>query len=386
MTLPRFSQDPTEPAFVQDPYPTYDRMRTLGPFFLWEEYGFPMAAGFEAASAILKDRRFGREQATPDHPPYLAPFYHIEAHSMLEADPPRHTRLRGAVLREFTGGRIAKLEPEIASLCHRLIDQFPDTPFDLLRAYATHVPVITIARLIGVPETMADQLLAWSNAIVAMYQARRDEALERSAAAASKEFTAYIQDLIADRKHHPTDDLLGDLVGSDLSDDEVTSTGILLLNAGHEATVHTIGNGVKLLLERGLPVAGTETIVEEILRLDPPLHMFSRIAREDVDILGHTFPAGQQVGCLLAAANRDAGKWSAPNQFDPTRKPDTNLAFGAGIHFCVGAPLARLELRIALNLLGARCPHLTLAEPPKYSNLYHFHGLERLMVTCTPAT
>ncbi len=385
--LPRITQSPTEAAFVQDPYPFYHRARALGPLVHWEDYALPVATTHTAVTALLKDRRFGREPlAPPEIPPHLEPFYAVEAHSMLELEPPRHTRLRGLVLRAFTSRRIAAMAPEIETLCHALIDRFPEPPFDLLPAYASQVPVIVIARLLGVPEAMSGQLLAWSNAMVAMYQARRDRAMEDRAATAAAEFAAFLGDHIARRRATPADDLITHLIqaeeaGEKLSTDELVTTCILLLNAGHEATVHSIGNGVKTLLERGLPLSGDPGIVEEILRFDPPLHLFTRHAYEDVTLFGHRFRPGDQVGLLLAAANRDPAQWPDPDRFEPTRPAATHSAFGAGLHFCVGAPLARLELQIALATLGQRCPRLTLAEPPGYADLYHFHGLGRLAVT-----
>ena len=154
------------------------------------------------------------------------------------------------------------------------------------------------------------------------------------------------------------------------------------MNAGHEATVHTIGNGVKTLLETGAkpPCQTPNPPVEEILRFDPALHMFTRWAYEDVEVMGHTFHRGDQVALLLAAANRDPGVWDDPAEFDPHRTIKPNATFGAGLHFCVGAPLARLELQIALPILFERLPGLHLTEPPTYADVYHFHGLKRLMV------
>jgi unspecific monooxygenase len=386
-------QSPTEDAFVQDPYRFYDRARTLGPLFFWEDYGLVCATSATAAGAILRDRRFGRElpagrrRAIPDH---LAPFYAVEAHSMLELEPPRHTRLRSLVLRAFTSRRIAALAPEIAALSHRLIDAFPDGEFDLLPAFARKLPVIVIARLLGVPEERSDDLLAWSNAMVGMYQARRSRAMEDAAAAAARDFAAFLRAHVEERRSRPADDLITHLIaaeseGDRLSTDELIATCILLLNAGHEATVHTIGNGVKALIDHGFgaEVLGPDRIaatVEEILRFDPPLHLFTRHAYEDVEIAGHAFRRGDELGCLLAAANRDPALWQAPGRFDPARPVTPGLSFGAGLHFCVGAPLARLELQTALPILFARLPRLGLAKPPRYANLYHFHGLDRLVV------
>jgi len=321
-------------------------------------------------------------QPIADH---MKPFYAIEAHSMLELEPPVHTRLRGQVLRAFTSRKIAEFEPQIAALSHQLIDQFPSEPFDLLDAFAKPLPVIIIARLLGVPEADADQLLHWSNAMVAMYQAGRTREIEDQASTAALAFTAYLRDVIAEKRKSPADDLISTLIaatdsGEKLSEDELITTCILILNAGHEATVHTIGNGTKTLLETGHRDI-TDGCVEEILRYDPPLHMFTRHVYEDVELGGHQFKRGDQIACMLAAANRDPAAYPDPDRFDPTRAVKQNTSFGGGIHFCVGAPLARLELKIGLGILFDRCPNLAIAAPPKYGNVYHFHGLEALMVS-----
>ena len=388
------SQSPTDPAFVQNPYAFYDRARAAGPFFHWADYGLTATGNAAAVGAILRDRRFGRE-IPPAHrrpvPPHLEPFYAVEAHSMLELEPPRHTRLRNLVLRAFTSRRIAALEPEIAALSHALIDALDPAGFDLLPAFAQRLPVIVIARLLGVPEGMAPQLLAWSNAMVGMYQAGRTRATEEAAAQAAADFAAFIGDYADERRARPADDLITHLLaaedgGERLSRAELVTTCILLLNAGHEATVHTIGNGVKALLEHATPPealapGAIEGTVEEILRHDPPLHLFTRWAYADTEVMGHTIAQGTEVALLLAAANRDPGQWADPGRFDPFRPARPNLSFGAGLHFCVGAPLARLELRVALPILFARLPGLRLAAPPAYANLYHFHGLQALHLT-----
>ncbi|WP_094020002.1 cytochrome P450 [Maliponia aquimaris] len=386
-----FIQSPTEAGFVQDPYPFYDRLRGAGDLAWWEDYGLPCAVSHRAVSALLRDRRFGREvppeQAT-EIPAHLAPFYAIEAHSMLELEPPRHTRLRGLVLRAFTSRRIKALAPEIEALAHQLIDAFPAGEVDLLPAFCQPLPVIVICRLLGVPESHADQLLAWSNAMVAMYQARRDRGIEDDAARAAQAFADFLRGYIETRRARPADDLITHLIaaeedGARLSTDELITTCILLLNAGHEATVHTLGNGVKALLETGHGITPdtAEATVEEILRYDPPLHMFTRYAYEEVQVFGHSFQRGDRVALLLAAANHDPDVWPDPARFDPARAVIANSSFGAGLHFCVGAPLARLEMQLALPVLFQRLPGLRLAMQPRYANLYHFHGLERLDVT-----
>lgn len=386
-------QSPTDPAFVQDPYPFYADLRQAGHFVLWEEFGIPMATTSAAVNAVLRHPSLGRmvpEEYRQPVPPHLAPFYEIEAHSMLELEPPDHTRLRKLVLGAFTSRSIRALAPTIRGMAESLIAKLPAGDFDLIDAYARPLPVAVIATLLGVPVSKAPELLAWSNAMVAMYQARRDRAVEDAAAQASASFATWVRGLIEERRHRPGPDLLSRLVASDvagtrLSDDEIVSTTILLLNAGHEATVHTIGNAVRHLADfpkrdQALGSENTEGAIEECLRFDPPLHMFRRWVYDEVELLGHHFAPGQEVGCLLASACRDETVWPDAATFDPFRPVRTNAAFGAGIHFCIGAPLARLELQIALPLLFRLCPTLKIVEPPTVADLYHFRGLERLMV------
>lgn len=391
MALPTLNQSPIDPAFVQNPYPFYETARAHGPLFFWADYALPCTTTHKATNAILRDRRLGREpiDALPI-PNHLKPFYDVEAHSMLELEPPRHTRLRSLVLRAFTNRRIKELAPEIAQLTHDLIDAFP-SHHDLLDTFARPLPVTIIARLLGVPEAMAPDLLRWSNAMVMMYQAGRTRSDEDVAVQATEEFTAFMRDYVKRKRSDPKDDLITALIaaeehGEKLSTDELITTCILLLNAGHEATVHSIGNGAKLCLEQGhRPSTDPAPFVEDLLRIDPPLHMFTRTAYEDITIHGHTFQRGDQVGLLLGAANRDPAAFPDPDAFDPTRfgpgrQAPAQLAFGAGLHFCVGAPLARLELQIALPILFTRCPNLRLTEAPRYADIYHFHGLKTLKV------
>ncbi len=390
------SQSPTEPGFVQNPYPFYEKARATGPFFRWSDYDMVCTGNWAATSAIFRDRRFGREappERAPVIPDHLRPFYAVESHSMLELEPPRHTRLRGLVLRAFTSRRIAALGPEIAALSHQLIDAFPPGDFDLLQHFGQKLPVIIIARLLGVPEQMSEDLLRWSNAMVGMYMAGRTRAREDAAIAATTAFVDFMRQYVDQRRAKPADDLITSLIeaeeaGERLTTDELITTCILLLNAGHEATVHTIGNGVKSLLETATPAAAlapgaVEASVEEILRFDPALHMFTRWVYEPAEVMGHTFQRGDQVALLLAAANRDPAQWEDPGRFDPARPIRPHASFGAGQHFCVGAPLARLELQIALPILFQRLPGLALAAPPQYKDVYHFHGLDRLVLRRT---
>ena len=391
--MERVSQSPTDLGFVQDPYPFYAAARHYGDLVYWTDYKMPCAVSHRAVAALLKDRRFGREEPEERRKPipeHLRAFYAVEAHSMLELEPPHHTRLRALVLRAFTSRRIKELAPEISTLCHQLVDQFPDDgPFDLLTHYAQHLPVIIIARLLGVPEDMAPDLLRWSNAMVGMYQAGRSRVDEDSAITATEEFVAFLRRYVQDRRADPRDDLISHLIaaeddGQKLSTDELITTCILLLNAGHEATVHTLGNGVKALLETGhRPGSDPAPMIEEILRYDPPLHMFTRYAYERVEVFGHIFERGDEVGLMLASAGRDHSIYDAPDEFRANRTGPANLAFGGGLHFCVGAPLARLELQIALPILFDRCPTLTLTQTPQYADIFHFHGLSALMVNKT---
>jgi unspecific monooxygenase len=250
--------------------------------------------------------------------------------------------------------------------------------------------VITIARLLGLPDGMSPQLLDWSHRMVAMYQAGRSRETEERANAAAEAFSVCLDSHIAARRLRPGDDLMSALIQAEerdagLSARELTATLILLLNAGHEATVHSLGNGIKCLLQQGwqpdwFADGGIAALVEEVLRFDPPLHMFTRYAYEDMTLFGCDIARGDQVALMLGAANRDPAIWRDPHRFDPARPTRPHLALGGGIHFCVGAPLARLEMQIALQVLFERCPRLRLDAPPAYGDTYHFHGLTRLTV------
>ena len=387
-------QSPTDPEFVQDPYPFYAKARAAGDLVWWDDYAMPAATSHQAVHTILRDKRFGREkpeELRAPMPAHLADFWAVEQHSMLDAEPPRHTRLRGQVLRAFTSRKIAAFAPELTVLCDTLIDAFPDDPFDLLTRYCTRIPVILIARLLGVPEEDADQLLAWSHAMVAIYQANRSVETEIAASRAAAEFSDYLTKHIAQKRQNPADDLLSTLIraasdGASLSQDELVGTSILLLNAGHEATVHALGNSVHCLLRHGVPDAALDApniaaTVEELLRFDPPLHLFTRYAYEKVTLFDHTFERGDEVALLLASANRDPDAWPDADTLQPSRPVKTHHSFGGGLHFCVGAPLARLEMQIALPRLFHRCPELRQERAPRYADTYHFHGLEEMIVT-----
>jgi cytochrome P450 len=394
--------DPRDPAFFNDPYPAYAAIRAEAPVFFWEDYGFWCFASHADVSALLRDRRFGRqilhlmtreELGRPGPKPHLAPFDALERHSILEMEPPEHTRLRNLVNRAFVSRQVEKLAPRVAALAHERINAFEARGcVDLIEDYATPIPVAVIADLIGVPRALGPQMLDWSHKMVAMYQFGATRAVEENAAKASAEFAAFMRSCARARRADLRDDLISRLLeaesdGGRLSEDELVATAILLLNAGHEATVHGIGNGAKAMLERAVdPRAAftsdvtTAATIDELLRLDAPLHLFTRYALEDVEIAGLRLARGEKIGLLLGAANRDPQRFPDPDVFDPARDPNPHVAFGAGVHFCLGAPLARLEMAIALPILFARLPGLRLAEKPRHRDAYHFHGLESLRV------
>jgi cytochrome P450 len=399
---PTASADPRNPAFYDNPYAFYAALQASHPAFFWTDYGHWCFAGFDAVNALLRDRRFGREilhvmtrQELGWPPPkaHTAAFDLTEKHSLLSLEPPAHTRLRTLVNRAFVSRHVEQLRPGIAELANALIDGFAgDGAVELIKAFAAPIPAMVIAELIGLPADMAPQLLDWSNRMVRMYMYGVTHDTELDANQASVDFMDYLRGVIADRRRAPKQDLLTHMLTADpldgqkLSEDEVISTAILLLNAGHEATVHTTGNAVRTILESGLDPNAlfatpeqTAATVEECLRYDAPLHMFTRYALQDVTLdTGMSFKKGEVIGLMLGAANRDPRKFKDADRFDPFRTDGANLSFGAGIHFCIGAPLARIELQVVLSTLFARLPGLQLAEAPHYNDVYHFHGLKRL--------
>jgi cytochrome P450 len=399
----RLSLAPHEPAFVQDPYPAYRWMHADARCVFWENYRFWCFAGYDEVNRLFRDRRFGRERpggyraavAATGERCHLADFDAVEAGSLLELEPPAHTRLRTLVNRAFVSRQVERLRPRIETLAHALIDGFEsEGRAELIRDFATPLPAAVIAEMMGLPAESGLQLVAWSNDMVRMYMHKPSRADAERANASARAFADFIRRHAAEKRRQPGDDLLSLLTaahedGQKLSEDELVSSAILLLNAGHEATVHQTGNAVKAILSQGgdpcrffaTPELSAAT-VEECLRYDAPLHMFTRYAYEDVDFgNGATVRAGDQIGLLLAAANRDPLAFSDPDEFRPGRPDQKNVSFGAGIHFCIGAPLARLELQISLKTLFDRLPQLRLADAPQFGDTYHFHGLSRLDTT-----
>lgn len=365
----------------------------------WQDYGHWVFGGLEKVNTLFRDKRLGRQilhrttrQALgwPEPSDHTVDFDAIDAHSLLELEPPDHTRLRGLINRAFISRNVETLGPAIAAEATAAMDSF-NTDVDLLAAFAEPVAANTIARMLGIDQAHVPDLLAWSHAMVAMYAYGRDRAVEDQANSAARQFTAFVRTQIAERRTNPGTDLLSHLINAHEADDrlseaEIISTTILLLNAGHEATVHAMGNGLATLF--GLPaqqrvhaLANPVAMTEEILRHTPPLHMFTRYVLEDCQIDGVQLKQGDVVGLHLGLANRDPRAMPDPDAFNVDRQPVKQVAFGAGIHFCIGHTLARLEMATAIPMLLERFPHIHLAEPPHFKNAYHFHGFEQLAVT-----
>jgi cytochrome P450 len=397
----RVSLNPRDPAFFQKPYEAYSKLHASSSMFFWEQYRLWCFGGYDDVNRLLRDKRFGRENrwGAPLHivegREHIANFDRVESGSLLEREPPAHTRLRTLVNRAFVSRSVERLKPRLEALAHELIDQFPsDQAFDLLPAFATPIPLIVICELLGVPAEEANSLLDWSHAMCEMYVPSRTREAELRADAASAAFGDFLKRHIKVHRHKGRDDLLSALIavrdtGEKLSDEELISTCVLLLNAGHEATVHQTGNAVRAILSEhkgsprdlfATPEASAAT-VDETLRYDAPLHMFTRYAYERMEFSdGVMIEEGQSVGLLLGMANHDPKSFERPSEFLPNRTDQKSVSFGAGIHFCIGAPLARLELQTSLKVLFDRMPNLRLAEKPSYRDSFHFHGLVRLMV------
>ncbi|MET0492174.1 MAG: cytochrome P450, partial [Actinoplanes sp.] len=310
-------------------------------------------------------------------------------------EPPVHTRHRSLVAGAFARGHVKRLGPAIAAEAVALVNRAGPS-FDLLADVAEPLAVTVIAELLGVPASDRSKLRPWSAAIVRMYEVSRTGQEETAAVDAAREFADYLRDLAARRRAEPQDDLISHLVavrdGTDrLSGDELVASAILLLNAGHEASVNTLGGGVVALLRHPDQLARLRadpgllpTAAEEMIRYDPPLHLFIRTAAADVQVAGVTIAAGQEVAALLGAANRDPAVFTDPDSFDAGRDPNPHLGFGAGLHFCLGAPLARIELRAGLAALLRHGPNLALATDPTHRPTFVLRAYTKIPLTTTP--
>lgn len=372
----RATFDLAAPDFVADPYPVLAAARREGPVVFHEGLGMHLTTTHAAADDVLRDRRLGRiyrPRATAEDDPWTV-FDWLHADSILDSEPPKHTRLRRLVAGAFARGHIARMRPRVEQIAETLLDDVVGHldalgSVDVIGTYAEPLPVLVICELLGAPTADWKQLRDWSQAIVKMYEVAPTPDAQQAAQAAAADFAAYVEDLSAERAAHPGDDLLTSLVeardGSDrLSRRELVATVVLLLNAGHEASVNGFGNGLHSLLrapeqlaavlDRLDDAAAVERLVEEMLRHDSPLHLFERTATSDVQLHGVTIPQGHKVAALLGAANRDPAVFADPDAFRADRDPNPHLAFGAGLHFCLGAPLARMELQISTRALLRR--------------------------------
>ncbi|MFF5989729.1 cytochrome P450 [Prauserella flavalba] len=382
-----------DPAFIADPYPVFADLRSKGEVHWHEGLGQFIAVSHAAAGAVLRHRSLGRiwTDATPVE--QFASFNLLHRNSLLENEPPAHTRLRKRVSSAFARGHVQRLRPTVEALAARLVGTLADEiaahgEADLLDHVAQPLPVAVIAELLGVPEDMGPRLVGWSNQIVKMYEYGLPEGRRREAEGAAEAFAGYLRELAGERARRPGDDLLSHLVAAELTGDEVVATGVLLLMAGHEATVNVIGNGTTALLthreqwERLVTDPGlVESATEELIRFDSPLQLFERTATADVEIAGQRVAKGQKIAALLGAAARDPEVFTAPDTFDIGRSPNPHLGFGAGIHYCLGAPLARIEIAAALAALRERLPGLRLAREPERRPEFVIRGLRTLPVT-----
>ncbi|MBK1784433.1 cytochrome P450 [Prauserella cavernicola] len=382
-----------DPAFIADPYPEFHRLRALDEVHWHEGLGQFIAVSHAAAAAVLRHRSLGRiwTDATPLE--QFASFNLLHRNSLLENEPPTHTRLRRSVSAAFARGHVERLRPTVEVLADGLVETLAekisaDGEADLLEHVAQPLPAQVIAELLGVPKQEAPRLVVLSNSIVKMYEYDLPEDLRREAEAAAEAFAGYLRELTEQRASHPGDDLLSHLVAADLTGDEVVATGVLLLMAGHEATVNVIGNGTTALLthrsewKRLVADPGlVEPATEELIRYDSPLQLFERTATADVEIAGHRVAEGEKIAALLGAAARDPEVFDDPGTLDIGRSPNPHLGFGGGIHYCLGAPLARIEIAAALGALRQRLPGLRLARQPERRPEFVIRGLRTLPVT-----
>ena len=381
------SLDLTAPALVADPYPAFADERRRGPVAWHERSGSLLTFDHACAGAVLRDRRFGRLWNDRQPADRFEPFNLLHRHQMMENEPPVHTRLRRLVTGAFNRGHVERLRPRVRELAARLLDAVDPAGFDVVGEYAEPLPVLVIAELLGVPTGLTPELRAWSQAIVRMYEVEPSEDVQDAAVRAATDFAGVIRELARSRAADPRDDLVSDLVAAQdgaarLTEDEVVASAVLLLNAGHEASVNVFGNGlVAMLRQRARPTESqVPTCVEEMLRFDSALQLFERTATEAVTVGDALVEPGQRVAVLLGAANRDPAVFADPDTFRPARDPNPHLAFGAGLHFCVGAPLARMELVESLGLLLRRLPDLRLAGDPVPRGTFVLRGYRSVAV------
>ena len=400
--------DLTDPAVVADPYPAFARARAQAPVQWHEGLGLWLAFTHAESNAVLRDRRLGRIWRDREPAERFASFNLIHRNALLEMEPPDHTRLRRLVSAAFARGHVERLRPWVQQVAGELVEGLVERsrgtePVDVLSGMAEELPVAVIAELLGVPRVDRPLLRPWSNAIVKMYEYGRTTALEDAAERAADQFVTYLRGLAAIRRRAPGEDLLSHLVtvrddsvvevgAPVLTEDELVTTCILLLNAGHEATVNVSGNGLLALLEHPDQLARLRadpgllpTAVEELMRFDSPLQLFERTATADVQLGGITVREGQKVAALLGAANRDPAVFADPDRLNVGRTDNPHVTFGAGVHFCIGAPLARVELQASFGALLERTSRLELGAPARRRPEFVIRGLSELPVVASPA-
>ena len=399
------SFDPGDPAFVAEPYPTLNRLREEAAVFYDAGRARWFVTRHEDVRSCLRDKRLGRNfrHVMTSEEIGIAPldtrwqaFWDVERWSLLWLEPPEHTRIRRLVAAAFTPRSVEALREPARELAENLLAPFADAgELELLYDFAQPYSIAVICRMLGVPLDRHRDLLDWSHRMVKMYEF--DVPLEAAEAAtrAASDFRDYVRELIAERRARPRDDMVTALVearvdGGRLSDDEIVSTVIVLLNAGHEATVNTLGNGMLALArapEQWRRVVGGDVAaaaaIEELIRYDPPLQLFERWVLAEGFAIGEVpIPRGAKIAMLFGAANRDPRVFQRPYELDVGRENAAlHIGFGGGIHVCIGAPLARIELAAALETLVERAPGLSLAEEPRRNRAFVIWGLEALGVT-----
>jgi cytochrome P450 len=393
---------PHDASFVADPYPVYQELRERGPLHYFDETNQWLIPRYEDVSLLLRDRRFGRtylhvathaEMGRPEDAEEALPFWRLIRNGILDMEPPDHSRVRRLVAKAFTPRMVEGLRGRIRAYMDGLVDEVRGAgEFDLISTLAEPLPVTVIAELLGIPEVDRHQLRPWSAEICRMYELNPTEEDARAASKAAIGFSDYLRALLRQRRAAPTEDLIGELVqvidqGDTLTEDEMIGTCVLVLNAGHEASVNVTGNGWWSLFRhpdqlehlRGDPslVPGA---IEELMRFDTPLQMFERWVLEDVEIHGVPVSQGQELALLFGSANHDPAVFDHPDELDLGRDPNPHMSFGAGIHFCLGAPLARLELEISFSTVLRRLPRLELVAEPAWKPNYIIRGLRELRV------
>jgi len=395
--------DPWDPGFVADPYPAYTELRARGRVIRYEPTDQWLVPHHADVSALLRDRRLGRtyqhrftheEFGRTAPPPEHEPFHVLNDHGMLDLEPPDHTRIRRLVSKAFTPRTVERLRPYVHGLANDLVARLVEAGGgDLLTDVAEPLPVAVIAEMLGVPEADRALLRPWSAAICGMYELNPSEETAASAVRASVEFSAYLAELIAARRERPGEDLISGLIaahdeGDRLTEQEMISTAVLLLNAGHEATVNATVNGWWALFRDPGQLAALRadhslvpSAIEELMRYDTPLQLFERWVLDDIEIAGTTIPRGSEIAMLFGSANHDPAVFTDPARLDLTRRDNPHISFSAGIHYCIGAPLARIELAASMTALLEQAPALTLATEPRRKPNFVIRGLEGLSVT-----